>query len=70
MMLEDALTAAPAMPDITKAATTAPVELPAQAPTMKTANVDHALVMSQSVRPATTFADVYHVRLEISDVQH
>jgi len=53
MMLDAAFTAAPAMPDMTKAATTAPSSfaLPAQAPMMKTPRVDQALVMSQSVKP-------------------
>ena len=39
-------------PDMTRAATTAPELLPAQAPTMRTPRVDQALVMSQSVMPA------------------
>jgi len=53
MMLDAAFTAAPAIPDMTRAATTAPSSfaLPAQAPMMNTPRVDQALVMSQSVKP-------------------
>ena len=46
------------MPDMTRAATTAPslFALPAQAPMMNTPRVDQALVMSQSVKPEQPIA--------------
>ncbi len=58
MILDAAFTAAPAMPDMTRAATTAPslFALPAQAPMMNTPRVDQALVMSQSVKPEQPIA--------------